>query len=216
MKNPELLDLLAQAEAILARGKEIKAEKDKAKLKELTDRLEATSQAMEWQTKTEPYTAFKVAESLVLSRKSEIDRNGVKATDLQTGREFSLELHDDRSFLTFSDVPNKVGMTLEIRGTSYFVVSFEFSFSGSTGQLIAALTEANISAPNAKQTPYSAVPSIFDRSTRKFTVAKRNAISPGQIVTISGVKYAPAQTYLKSISPAHISYELQPLEGGKK
>ena len=215
MPNETLQDLVAQAEALLHKGRALQAQKKEQKIKELTDRLEAASTALDWHTRTEPYRLFKEAESVVLAKKSEIDRDGVKATCQLTGREFAIQLNDDRSYLTFSDGLRE-GMTLEIRGTSYFVISHTFSYAGSTGQLMAALTDATIAAPGTKSTPYSAVPCIFDHKTLKRTVPRRNAIASDQIVTISGVKYAPVQTYLTSINHAFISYELAPAGEPKK
>lgn len=163
----------------------------------------------EHERRLKAYAEYEDAKRYVNSLKSELHASGAKATN-ENGKEIIAKI-EGTSLKTFD--PIMAGDTYDMAGATYFVKSVNFSYGGTTAEVIRANTRAIIAEKGAKTTPYSSREVYYNHSNNQLTVPKSQAIRPNEIVTIGSKVFTPAFTLLGNPSDGTLTYELAELEG---
>jgi hypothetical protein len=171
----------------------------------VTKGLDATAKALkeieaekQYRKAAALYDQLKQAEDVVKAYAAEIEADGLLAED-PAGNTFRLKMLASGTAVTFARV--NPGMVLDVSGASHLVKSVDLSYLGNKVELLPLNTKAYV---NNEQTP---TPGHFNRSTKTLELPRTSPLRSGDVVTILGVKYAPAAI----VGPQDISrrYELK-------
>lgn len=194
--------------ALEARFLALKSTKQQKKEADLIASITSQAQELDHEIKAAPYIAFKQSEAYIQSLRDAIKSDGITATIINTGTEIAVKLSGDRkSLMTFDNL--KAGQKLDCGGTSYFILSYTFSYAGSKADLLPVNSKAFIAPPGKKQTPYNAIECHWHHSTKRLTIPAMSPIKAGEVVTIGEACYEPAFTLLTPVGKNLLTYELK-------
>lgn len=181
-----------------------------AEIEAKLESISADRAKREHERRLKAYIEYEDAKRYVNSLRSELHANGTKATNEKTGKEIIAQL-EGNTLKTFD--PIHAGDTYDMAGATYFVKSVNFSYGGTTAEVIRANTRAIIAEKGAKTTPYSSREVYYNHSNNQLTVPKSQAIRQNEIITVGSKSYFPTFTILGNPSDGTLTYELSELEG---